>query len=855
MGRRGGDCWKATISVAVMLTAFMAGPANGSDEQPVEVIPGTRPSPPYQETVPPPAVYDPPRPSHSEPEREEARAPEAPPYPSVAPREVERGDGSSPPDEPYHRGSAIYQRREVEDAANAGEGDPAGIERGTRIRVPRRDRDLSSQIRSAGEREEEDSTPPPHVRSTTGPCNYYRTGGWFQPTQGVFQDDPTFPQVTHGIGGLVPTKGLQFEQINEQGTYMAWVPMIAGRDTVLIGAERYRKKDGSVVPAGDYFRIVIKGKGNCSRGVPVKMRFRITDSAGSRVLWVSPVVGVVPLEGAHRPIESDFELRLFHGDGIPTRDVGPFRIEGRDGSPYSIVADLIREDNGLPTGLMVSVGGTVEVMQPPVVKVVPLILNDFPVGDEEKAGLELFAERLALGIEMFIPDMFPLPPGSITAFSGQLVNHAELDPMKESPLPKLITEQETAEKRRKMAQDIFDARVADRLGTAGMLGGADRIVAVVRDRSGGGSDMDRLADNAAGLIGSTKVVYVAAYDAEPPVPGVRPRTGPASHLETITTTIPGAAAGNRGSGRIIHIVAHELTHSLPDKLWSGETGDRHNMMKSCGRNYHNNSGGWAQGMRLTNAGAPMRNYVRNVMSFMGPSSRTPRWVDQCTYAHLISAMRNKPDPELFLVRAILSRVDGVTGATLAPGYDLLGVADATTNGPGTWSLRALDRRKRVLATYPFEPVWQSEDNVPRSVIPIAFRIPATPDVARIELWHGERALASRDMPVRRPALYVSLPQLDPAGKSARVVWNVRAQAKMPVLATLLYSADRGKTYDEQIFEKPVREAVVSLDPAAAEHTIKVIVTDGARSAEQIVRIAGTGDGKPRQLRSEDDLEW
>jgi hypothetical protein len=693
------------------------------------------------------------------------------------------------------------------------------------------------------------------VRSAPRPCNYYRAGGWLQPTQGVYQDERIFPFVTHGIGGIIPTKNPQLEQIDARGTYMAWLPMIAGRDSVVIGADRYRKKDGSIVPVADRLHIVVRGKGNCTGPVPVKLRFTLEDSGGARTLWVSEIVGVLPLEGPVAEQENDFEIRYFHGDGVPPRDVGAFKIEGRNGSPYSISAQLIRADNGLPTGLMVSVGGTVEEMHPPSVKVVPLVLNDAPVSEFEADGLDLFAERLARAIELFVPDYYPLAPGSISAFAGKALIGADLDPAKDAVPDERLKYVVSPEIRRLISQDIFESRLNDRLGTAGMLGGADRIIAVLRDRSGGGSDMERLADNAAGLIGSTKVLYVAVYPPQPLDPGERPRTGPASELEKITKRPGGSRSRPPGAGRVIHVTAHEIAHSLPDKLWSGETDARHSMMKSCGATYHNSAAGWAFGLRLTNGGAPQRSYQSGVTSFMGPSDERPRWVDQCTYAHLISAMREKPDPELFLVRAFLSRIDGGMRATLAPGYDLPGIADIASSGTGSWSLRALDRRGRVLATYPFEPVWESEEKVPRQVISLAYRIPATPDIARIDLRHGERVLASRDVSARKPALSVSPPQPDPAGKSASVAWTVRTQAKAPVLATVLYSADRGKTFDEQLFEKPVQQAAVALDPAAAEHTIKVIVTDGARSAEQTVRLAGTGDGKPRPVLPEDDSDW
>ena len=69
----------------------------------------------------------------------------------------------------------------------------------------------------------------------------------------------------------------------------------------------------------------------------------------------------------------------------------------------------------------------------------------------------------------------------------------------------------------------------------------------------------------------------------------------------------------------------------------------------------------------------------------------------------------------------------------------------------------------------------------------------------------------------------------------QVNWSASGEAGRPLLYTVLYSADNDHTYAEQSFEQTANAFDVELATGAHTHFVKVIVTDGTRSAEQVVK--------------------
>lgn len=664
---------------------------------------------------------------------------------------------------------------------------------------------------------------PPHGPLITQmeDCSWARAGGWLQPVQGVYQDDPRFPKVLYDGTGK-PRPNPQIEEIG-LASYMAWLPMIVGRDTVVMGVERYRSKSG-IVRGASHSEIVIKGWSNCFHSVGVKIQFKLLDESGTRVIYTTPVVGFFPLKG---PALRDGQVKTITytaTDGLPPADVGPFQIHGND---YFLTAELVREDDS-PTGIFVSVGGPSVVTHPPVVKFVPAILNTGTMSDRELADFRSFAQEVAEGARQFIPDYYPLVPDGLPTFAVGPMALADLDPHEHYNF---------------LNQQKFAAKLADRVGTAAMLGGADRVVVLLRAATSTGSDYTRVAgEGTAGETISTKVIFV--------------RADPASAEGGTPPLESGNGRGGDGVPPIIQTIAHEIVHTMPHALWSAsvpaniksyleKTGMQldHDMRKDCGRDYHNEELRIAFGEQIDTGGYATQRHRRDGSdTIMGPSFvdehhikvKSDNWITQCTYGHLIWSMLIKPDPKLFLVRAIVSRAGGKASAELMPGYDLEGVSDLNAGATKGWAVRLLDAQGSAIATYPFDPVWQTEMGT-RDIAPVALRVPADDRAAMLQIVFNSNAVASRAISAKPPALRIGA-AIRTAPDKVHLAWSSGDGA--PLLASVLYSSNGGKWFDERVFEKDVSEADIAVDPDDKDPVIRITVTDGSRSTQTDVHPGG-----------------
>ena len=70
----------------------------------------------------------------------------------------------------------------------------------------------------------------------------------------------------------------------------------------------------------------------------------------------------------------------------------------------------------------------------------------------------------------------------------------------------------------------------------------------------------------------------------------------------------------------------------------------------------------------------------------------------------------------------------------------------------------------------------------------------------------------------------------PVAGKVRVHWAAASSSRLPLVATVLYSADGG-TLVEQAFETKGSSFDVTLDRGAHRHHIRVMVTDGSRSVQ------------------------
>ncbi len=671
--------------------------------------------------------------------------------------------------------------------------------------------DVSGQIDDLGnsvkQNKGKETPAPAHDDKLDRDCHVDPAGGWFQPVQGVYQDDPIFPAVEWG-GRPLPNPVL--EEQRGPGSYRAMLPMIEGRDTILMGVERYRNKTG-VVAAGSHDEIVIKGTGNCSRRVGVKIRFRYSDYDGWHDLYTTDVIGWAPLEGRPLLHPSPFRVTLTARNGIPPQDAGPFKVRGS----YYIVAELLKA-NGEPTSLHVVVEGATERLEPPVVQFVPVMLSHVTMSKQDVIGLEAYVRDLAEASHKFIPDYYPLPPDGLSAYARPLLNVADLDP-RWAEFPTLNRSE-------------LQKELVRRLSTVAALGGADRVVAVFRDDTAMGSDYDRVSTESVGTTLSTKVIAIRIgkdpASAEPGVGGLDP-------------VILRNTAGKITSD-LVDTVAHELAHSLPDFCWSGTRDRRHNMVTSCGLDFHNSHADHrAYGERIDIGGySSERRREDQRVPILGSSTEEETWITQCTYAHLIGAMLKRPDPALLLVPVMVSRSGRTNSAQLSAFYDLTGTADLAPGTTKSWALLLRDSAHRLLATYPFEPTWAKVEGGEVDSTFVLLRAPLIVNAASAEVAFNGAVLASRSIAAQPPVLSVEAP-VESRGPSVHVRWSAKAAGTEPLLASVLYSTDGGHTFNDQLFERTVSDMDVTLDPKVKMHFIKVVVSDGGRSNEKVVQVRST----------------
>jgi hypothetical protein len=612
--------------------------------------------------------------------------------------------------------------------------------------------------------------------------------GAFGPTQGVFQDDPFFPDMAG-------------KQITQQTptSYTAELPMIKDRPALVIGVDR--PVGGPALNSRD--EIFIEGEAN-GADIPVKFRFTlIQGSERSQIYESEKPDGTLPLGGDcgdPRP----FRVKLPARNGIPLDKPFFFTMVGR----YTIEAELVRED-GTPTGLKVTVAGEVVETHGPKTHFVPVLLSES--SEEERAQLTDAAQELADDSGRFIPELFPLAPGGLPTATEKLSDLTGLIQSAtvsfwESFIAKLhgVTPGTRAHRDlvERLRSAIASAELIRRLAPSGQLRNLGRIVGVVKD-----SDLKEvmLLPQAAALALSQKVVFV------------RSRSD-------------------------FTDVAHEFVHTLPF-LWSDKEIER-----DCKtENYHNREMPIAHGILITER-SRQRQDAR--VPLMGPIGGT-NWITQCTYWHLIEQLRSPPDPRVILVQGRLGRTEDRVMGELLPAYQFESVTDLAAGQGGDWAIVLRNSFGLVVGRFPFTPVWRIPidplvEPLELSVLAFAYRVPDLPGVARIDLvGPGGVLLDSKRYSRTAPSVVITIPGVGAAVQTVdgkvRVEWRGMDADGDTLLYTVVYSPNGGETWLDVVFEQTETAIDVPVDERGSQHLVKVIVTDGTRSREAIVRFSPVKD--------------
>lgn len=307
------------------------------------------------------------------------------------------------------------------------------------------------------------------------PCRVRIDDGWFEPTQGVWQDDFAFDD--H------PTKQLTRTDHGGPPAYNAELPMIVERDTRMYGIEHYRL-DGAMHLVGHHGEIYMHGYTNCTGPPePVKMRFTVFRGNMAERIFTSRQVTSIPFSGGRGKDEPWEAKLLVYPDGVPL-GARPYRFT--TAGPYRIEDELLRNDTG--SGLKVTVSGQAVEVAPLRVGFLSAFLathNADPHADYTDDFVHTKTRVLLGDSETYIPDYFPMRPNDLS--TKRIVDDDDFT-------------------RRRATQSVLDDAIVAKYEDLARFSGLDRMVLVTNHKGMAAADRRRPL----GVSLSQKVVLVLA---------------------------------------------------------------------------------------------------------------------------------------------------------------------------------------------------------------------------------------------------------------------------------------------------------------------------------------------------------
>ncbi|MBI4287496.1 MAG: right-handed parallel beta-helix repeat-containing protein, partial [Chloroflexi bacterium] len=644
---------------------------------------------------------------------------------------------------------------------------------------------------------------PAPAEALVGECPTANIRGEFEPSQGVWQDDRIFPD----------QGGKRLRRISDT-EFQAELPMVTGRSTRLFGTKPVHTD------------ISITGRSRGATMVPVKFVFTLRDISGRRTIYETPdPVGSIPLDPPCTAAMAEFPQPVVayatRGLPPPTESGFQFGALGR----YDLEMEVVRAD-GRPTNLpRIVVWGEALNTYRPTIGFVPLQLR----GDDSLIyGVTEQAQRMAremplLGKYWPIVDAGPRSTvGGLSFEAGQTiretVGQADSEFMewlrRERPslgsgvtIDLLESMSPAAPVGERLAQ-MRAARLTDYFGSGALMGGADRVVVVMRD-----ADYWLLDPR-------TRQVDVEGRE----------------KVESYVAFTPSAKVIFTRDDQRHWIIAHELVHSTGGPagtdgyLWSAVE-----MQRQCGTESYHNTGDtdWADGVDIETGEIKHAH-----LPVMAPRTSLPQWITQCTYRHLINALQRPLDPEVLLVRGMLSRGARDRGSLL-PAYQLMGEVDLEMGSGGDYAIVTRNAAGSVLGRYPFKPIWTLSTHPPTELglVSFAHRVPRLQGITRIDLEGPGGVLASLRFSASAPIVAITAPgdgaAIPAANDQVSVKWTGRDADSDALLYTVFYSSDGGETWQLQSFEQSKNELIIAIDAKGTAHRVKVVATDGANSTEAV----------------------
>jgi TolB protein len=640
--------------------------------------------------------------------------------------------------------------------------------------------------------------------------------GWFEPTQAVWQDDPTFADKA--------TKQLTE---TDPRSYNAELVMITNKQTLLYGVDRTVKPDGTKVQKNSRHTIVIKGTTKCKLQAAKAIRFSLTQGQGTLTPTDVAAKGKVPLQGPAGGNRVPFSVTIDVKTplGVPAT---PFQLTAA--GPYTITGEAI-DATGNRTGLIVTVSGRTVTTMMPSVHFVPIVLTDKSAEAGNATKLQAASNALAAESEQMVPDYYPVvSPLAFTVPRNLVINAAQngdgdlrrtrasADAKFDEAVKKIYdkTGQKQDAKLRELRREEPTEEITRQLAAGGYLAGAGRVIGVVDGR-----DFDIIAPSEKDEEGHSLV----------------PRGVATSHKVIFVR-----------SGVDQWTVGHELAHTFP-YLWTGRVENAkgeevsNRMVTECGLDYHNSNAAVAHGLRVTESGVVKRSLKEKNKSVMGRAGATPKWIDQCTYWHLADILQQAQDPQMLLVQGVVVRHGKRGSGQLFPAYETDGQSDLQNHAGGRWAIELHDSAGMLLGRYPFRPVWVIPDtSIKRLIRTFTYHVPELPGTASITLTGPGGELDHIDYSANAPQVTITSPHdgtsVDVSSGIATIDWTGSDADGDPLLYTVLLSSDGGATWIPVAFEKNAQSWDVPIFKGH-DYIAKVIATDGVRTTSAQVHFTGT----------------
>lgn len=629
--------------------------------------------------------------------------------------------------------------------------------------------ELEILLHIPSEEERFDPVPGGSLEETDERCGVLEVEGRFEPTQGVWQDDPVFPD----------RETKQLRQLNPR-LFEAELPMVKTRGTTVFGT--IRPVGGA--PESRRDEIFLRGKADGSRPVPVKIRVTAIDGAGAREIWTSESPVEIPIgKPCHPGSTSDFEVAANVGTGA-----GDFTLDTP--GEYVLEAELVRTD-GSGTGIRARVFGRVVETRAPRILFRPVTV--LPVEHDVADGLHETTRDLERRSAQELPDWFPLQWASLVTRTLEVRDYTPA-----------LTDRETIE------------RITSRFRPADP---GERSRLILREA------LNRELQTAAVMEGFDRVIATLTFDQFNLL-----RTGEVRRAVAFTNS-PKVSFLDVGTAPFTYTVAHELSHTLPFP-WTTRQ-----VAAECGVDYHDKvQGRQAHGVRLTLAGDPQRSLQTAVIPLFAQATRAVPWITQCTYwHHLNTLVEGPPDPPVILVQGYAGREGEVAGAGLLPAYQLDGIVDLAAGEGGEWAIELEDGGGAALGRYPFEPAWVFPDSdESKPVVAFVHRLPDLPGVAAIRVVGPGGAEDRLIYSANAPTVEITSPRKRRAKvEDGRVTveWRGADRDGDTLLYTVLYSDDGGATWVDFALETEETSAELVVREGSESATVRVLVTDGARSGE------------------------